>query len=175
MLNQLKEDYQGAYTKEHVRELEQMETLLRMDRFDSGDALRLGNQIVREAEKYGEDLIVRIIRMTDELPVFQYVGKDRGQRNIDFAMKKSKTVMATGHCSLWALVKELTDGGVDTVFFQGSDCLPVGGAFPVFVDDKLSAVVTTSGLHKGMDHVVVVEAVCAVKKVDIPVFSGRYI
>ena len=72
MLNQLKEDYQGAYTKEHVRELEQMETLLRMDRFDSGDALRLGNQIVREAEKYGEDLIVRIIRMTDALILFSF-------------------------------------------------------------------------------------------------------
>lgn len=77
MLNKLKAQLQGIYTVEYLKELERMEALLRLERFNSADALRLGNQIVLEAQKYGEDLIVRIVRLEAlcavrdcEVPVF---------------------------------------------------------------------------------------------------------
>ena len=165
----------GAYTPEHLAELERMESLLRLERFTSADALQLGNQIVEEAQKYGEDLIVRIVRTEDRLPIFQYVGEGRSQRNIDFAMMKGRTVAATGHCSLWAMVKELTGGSVPAVFQEDSGCLPVGGAFPIYVGGELAAIVMTSGLHNGMDHLAVLEAVCAVRGCEVPAFHGKYV
>lgn len=175
MLDKLKAQVQGAYTSQNVEELEEMESLLRMDRFNSDDALELGTQIVREAKKYGGDLIVHIIRTKDWLPVFQYVGEGKSQRNIDFATQKGNTVTATGHCSLWALVKKMTGGDVPAVFQEDSGCLPVGGAFPIFVGGEMTAMVTTSGLHDGMDHMAVLGAVCTIKNCELPVFHGKYI
>ena len=107
MLDQLKAQMRGAYTTENLRELECMEAMLRLEHFSSGDALQLGNQIVQSAKKHGGDIIVRIIRTEDQLPIFQYVGDSKDQHNIDYALMKGNTVAATGHCSLWALVKEL--------------------------------------------------------------------
>lgn len=77
MLNQLKSRLQGNYTPVHVQELEQMETLFQFNHFNSEDGLKLGNQIILEARKYGRDLIVRIIRMEDRVVMFQYVGRKR--------------------------------------------------------------------------------------------------
>lgn len=82
---------------------------------------------------------------------------------------------ATGHCSLWALVKELAGGGAPTVFCENSDCLPVGGAFPIFAGGEMTAVITTSGLHDGMDHMAVLDALCAVRGCDRPAFHGEYV
>lgn len=175
MLNELKAQLQGTYTIENVKELEQMESLLRLEHFNSGDALKLGNQIVLEAKKFGGDLAVRIIRMEDRLPVFQYVGEGKSQRNLDFATKKGNTVEATGHCSLWALVKEAAGGSVPAVFREDSDCLPVGGAFPLYVGEEMAAVVMTSGLHDGMDHMAVLNALCVIRDCEIPPFHGKCI
>ena len=175
MLDQLKAQMQGAYTTENLRELERMEAMLRLEHFSSGDALRLGNQIVQSAKEHGGDIIVRIIRTEDQLPIFQYVGDSKDQHNIDYALMKSNTVTATGHCSLWALVKELTSGGVASVFHEGSGCLPVGGAFPIYAGGKMAAIIMTSDLHDGMDHVTVVEAICSMQNAEVPVFSGKLV
>ena len=175
MLDELKTRMRGEYTADNVQELECMETLFRLKRFNSGDALRLGNQIVLEAKRRGGNLIVRIIRTEDNVSVFQYVDDNTNQRNIDFAMMKGNTVRATGHCSLWALVKELTVGGVSSVFYEGSNCLPVGGAFPVYIGDRLAAIIMTSGLHDGLDHLVIVEAMCSVQNAKVPAFTAKLV
>ena len=175
MLDELKKRMRGEYTADNVRELERMEELFRLKRFNSGDALRLGNQIVREAEKRGGGLMVRIIRTEDNLPVFQYVDDTKSQRNVDFAMMKGNAVRATGHCSLWALVKELTGGNVPSVFYEGSECLPVGGAFPVYVGDRMAAIIETSGLRDGLDHLVVTEAMSCVQNAEVPAFTGKLV
>lgn len=175
MLKQLKEQLQGVYSADCVDELESMEEYLDFDHFDSRTALALGNQIVKESDKYREELTVCIIRTEDLLPIFQYIGTDKSQRNIEYARMKANTVLKTEHCSLWAMVKEQTAGGVSSVFYEDSNCLPVGGAFPVFSNHRLTAVVAVSGLHHGMDHQVVVDALCKIRKIEIPAFSGKLI
>lgn len=82
---------------------------------------------------------------------------------------------ATGHCSLWTLVQAFGGGSVPPIFEENSDCLPVGGAFPILVGGKMAAIVAVSGLHDGMDHMVILEAVCAIKSCKVPVFHGQYI
>ncbi len=175
MLQKLKQQMQGVYPADCVDELERMEEYLHFDHFDSQTALCWGNLIVKESEKYKEELAVRIIRLEDSLPIYQYIGTDKSQRNIDYAMMKANTVLKTGHCSLWALVKEQAEGGVVSVFCENSGCLPVGGAFPVFSNGRMTAVAAVSGLHNGMDHQVVIDALCRMKNIEIPAFKGRLI
>ena len=175
ILDKLKSKLQTAYTAEHVKELEQMETLFRFDHFSSKDALLLGNQIITEAKKYNEDLVVRIIRTEDQLTIFQYVGEDRTERNLEFAGKKGNTVAATGHCSLWALVQAFGGGSIPPVFEEATDFLPVGGAIPIIENGRMTAIVEVSGLHYGMDHPAVLEAVCAIRGCEVPAFHGQYI
>ena len=175
MLEQLKSRLQVTYTKEDAKELEEMEKVFHFERFTSQDALKLGTQIVMEAKKYGRDLIVRIIRMEDQLAMFQYVGEEKSQRNIDFAMKKAKTVELTRHCSLWALVQAFGGGNIPSIFEEDIDFLPVGGAVPILVDGKIVAIIAVSGLHDGMDHMVILEAICKIKSCEIPDFHGKYV
>lgn len=175
MLEQLRSRLQVMYTLEEAKEMEEMEKLFHFEHFTSKDALKLGTQIVVEAEKYGRDLIVKIIRMDDHLAMFQYVGEEKSQRNIDFAMKKAKTVEITGHCSLWALVQAFGGGDMPSIFEEDLEFLPVGGAVPILVDGKTAAIIAVSGLHEGMDHVVILEAICKIKGCEMPVFHGKYI
>lgn len=176
MLDKLLTQMKNAWTADDVRELEAEEALFRFDRFTAADVLALGNEIVRQAaQQHHEEIAVRIERTDDALVLFQYVGEGLGQRNLDFAKRKANTVAATRHCSLWALAAVLTGQSVPAVFDPANDCLPVGGAFPVFVGDKMTAIVMVSGLHNGMDYVAVVEAVCAMRGCAVPAFSGTYV
>ena len=68
-------------------------------------------------------------------------------RNLDFAMKKRNTVLKTNHNSLWAMAK----ASQDPSFTLDESCLPVGGSFPVIVNDELIATASVSGLHDGKD------------------------
>lgn len=173
MLLELKEKFKGKYPMECVLELEQMEKeLLHYKQFTSAEALLLGCGIVDQAKKYKEDVAICIWRLDDDCVIFQYVGNGKSQRNIEFAIAKRNTSLKTGHCSLWAMAQEETYGGVDTVFCEDSGCLPAGGAFPIYVEGIMVACVSISGLHNGMDHQVVVEALCALQGKKIPQFSG---
>lgn len=173
MLSQIKEQFYGKYSKVCVSELESMEdTLLHYKRFRASEAFELGNEIVKQSRKYTEDMIVRIVRQSDSITVFQYVGNQCNQRNLDFAQAKYRTVLKTNHCSLWALAKEASGESVDEVFSEDSGYLPAGGAFPIYEGDNLVAIVTTSGLHDGNDYRVVVDALCELQGKENPEFSG---
>lgn len=115
------------------------------------------------------------LRCKDALPIFQYVGDTRSARNLNFAMAKAETVRKTGHCSLWALAQEEVIGGLTALFEESSGCLPVGGAFPIFVGSEVTAIVTTSGLHQGHDHEAVVKALCAMQSKPLPPYEGLLI
>ena len=175
-LTELLEQYKGKFSAEHVSQLEAMEnTLLHFDTFTAQDALELGTEIVRQSRQYGEDIAVRILRCKDDLPIFQYVGDTRAARNLNFAMAKADTVKKTGHCSLWALAQQEAVGGLAALFEESSGCLPVGGAFPIFVGRDLEAIITTSGLHHGHDHETVVKALCAMQQKPLPPYDGPLI
>lgn len=175
-LTELLGQYKRKFSAEHVSQLEAMEnTLLHFHAFTAQDALKLGTEIVRQSCQYGEDISVRILRCKDDLPIFQYVGDTRAARNLNFAMAKAETVRKTGHCSLWAFAQEEAIGGLTALFEESSSCLPVGGAFPIFADEELEAIVTTSGLHHGHDHEAVVKALCTLAHKPEPAYTGPLI
>ena len=175
-LNELYEAWRGKFTGQDAAALEAMEQLLlHFSAFDSDAALELGTEIVRQSKQYGEDIAVCILRRADALPVFQYVGEHCAQRNLDFARRKANTVERTGHCSLWALAKAEAENTCTDLFREENDCLPVGGAFPIFedgADGQMTALVMTSGLHHGKDHEAVVKALCTVQKKPMPAYHG---
>ncbi len=175
MLKHLKEMMRGKFPTGCADALEALDVLFTVDAFTSQMALNLGERLAEAAAAQGEKIVVLIHRQRDGLAVFQYVSDNSAQRNLDFAMKKRETVLRTGHCSLWALAKELTDGNVDSVFCSDNGCLPVGGAFPIYVDGCLAGTVAISGLPNGKDHALVVDVMCRYTGKQIPVYCGPYI
>lgn len=175
ILIELLEKFDEKYRKENVAELLEMERTLRFDSFDSLAAFSLGEIIVQLSSKYQEGLCVSIIRESDQLVIFQYVSDSCSKRNIDFAMKKRNTVLLTGHCSLWALVQEVVDKNVAVVFEEGSECLPVGGSFPIYVGENIVATISISGLKNGQDHQIIVDAVSTYLNKQVSTFTGELI
>ncbi|KUP25916.1 heme-binding protein [Paenibacillus sp. DMB5] len=175
MLEKLKNQLAGQYPMGCAQELEDTEAELEFDIFGSEIALELGSMIVNMAQKYGEDVVVQITREKDQIVIFQYLGDSRSQRNIDFAQGKRNTVLKTGHCSLWALAQELSIGGLDEVFNENSQCIPVGGAFPIYVNSELVATICVSGLREGMDHQVIIDALGNYLNKEVPEFRGKLI
>lgn len=175
-LAELKEKFKGKYPAGCADELLSMEDmLLHYEFFGSEEGLELGNEVVLQSKKYGEDIAVLIIRLSDNAVIFQYIGDNCGTRNLGFAMAKYNTVLKTGHCSLWALAQEETAEHIEAVFNEQSGCLPAGGAFPIFNGEKMTAILTTSGMHNGNDFRAVVDAFCSLKKKPQPKFSGLII
>lgn len=175
MLHKLRSELEGQYPPGCAKVLEEIEKSFVFEMFNSQVALSVGNLIVQISQEYKEDVIVRITRESDELTVFQYVGNSKSQRNIDFALAKRNTVLKTGHCSLWAMAQELTNGGLEDIFQENSNCLPVGGAFPIYVGKQLVATIAVSGLRDGKDHKVIEDALCSYLNKEIPVFKGKLI
>lgn len=175
MLNKLKEQLKGQYSPGCAKVLEEIEEALSFETFNSKEALSLGNLIVKLSKEYTEDIVLRITRESDELPIFQYVEDSKSQRNIDIALLKRNTVLKTGYCSLLAMAQELTNGGLEDIFQENSNYLPVGGDFQVYVEKRLIATIAVSGLHDGMDHKLIVDLLCSYLNKKIPVFSGKLI
>ena len=174
---EMKEKYLGAFGAGDVRQLEEAERLLMHPaRFDSDDALALGCAVAACAKAYPEEIAVRISRVEDGLAVFQYAGNTKKQRNFNFAEAKARTVLKTGHCSLWALAAACAgvdaDASLREVFAPDSGCLPVGGAFPVYVGDALAAVIAVSGLHEGKDHEAVIRGLARWQGLPVPAYDG---
>lgn len=63
------EKTKGYYKAEHLEELEKLEHQLRFQSFGSQEALALGGKILKNTEQ-AEKLAIRIIRVSDKVPVF---------------------------------------------------------------------------------------------------------
>lgn len=174
-MDQLIKELKGKYPKGCASDLEEIERILQFDKFDSYDALSFGNFIVQLSRDYAEEIVVLIIREKDQIPIFQFVANHKKQRNIHFAMAKRETVLLTGHCSLWAMAKHQSEGGLNELFNKDSKCLPVGGAYPIYVNNDLIATVALSGLHEGLDHQLIIDALCMYLGKSVPKFTGKLI
>lgn len=172
---QIKEQYQHLFQASHVEELEALEAALRFPHFTSQDALQLGLAVVEQMSQVDGEIAIRITRESDQLAIFQYVMDAKRQRNLDFGEAKRQTVLKTGHCSLWALAKASVSGGLVDIFSEESPCLPVGGAFPIYVGDELVATIFVSGLHEGLDHMLLVQAMQSFLGVAVPPYHGAVI
>lgn len=168
----LRRSLAGAYPQGCAAELERAERELALERWDSRAALELGSCIAREAEAFGEGVAIRIERATDHAPVFSYIADTAGERNLGFARGKINTVWRTGHCSLWVMAMEETVGGYGEYFLPESEALPVGGAFPLRVGERIVGVVGVSGLHEGHDHLLLVRSLSRFLQRPEPSFSG---
>lgn len=170
-LVELKEKFKGQFTSKDVEELEAIERVLRFKHFNDEDIMALGNALYNKAKPRGA-VAIRITRESDALPLFQIIMDGKSQRHLDFGEAKRQTVLKTGHCSMWALVKEVAEGGLDDLFTENSCCLTGSGGFPIYVNDELFATVFVSGLHEGQDQLVLIEALSEVLKVDVPEYHG---
>lgn len=147
-----------GYTCDDLAVLEAQEKTLAYDSFDNEDALKLGMKIIELQKEYDRGVAVRIVRESDSLVMFQYVMKDKNERNITYAEGKHNAVKEYGHSSAWVNVASHTEG-----FTLREGVLPSGGCFPVYLTDgTLAASVMVSGLHEGKDHELIVRAISEV-------------
>lgn len=165
------EQLKGAYTSVHLRELEELERHFRFDSFCQADVLALSNQLIACAKGKGE-IAFRVVRESDQLPVFQYVDDGKSERNLNFAMAKRNCTLKTGHMSCWALVKHMVDGGLEELMDPQNGCLPVAGAFPIFSGDEHKYTVCISGLKDGGDLDLMLRALSNYLDIEPLTFSG---
>lgn len=164
------EKTKGYYKTEHLEELEKLEYQLRFQSFGSQEALALGEKILKNTEQ-AEKLAIQIIRVSDKVPIFQYVGNQAEERNLGFVQAKIKTVLKTEHNSLWALVAHHV-GEITLTETEIHSQLPVSGAFPIKVGEELVAVVGLSGLKNGDDFRVLVAGMADYLSVQAEPFTG---
>ena len=134
-------------------------------RFGSLDALALGSAIVqaasgRETQKDGSEVgvAVRITREADETVVFEYLADDKTKRHHRYLDGKRAAALMSGHASLWAELALESNVLCPEPFDSSSPMLLGAGAFLVRDDQGLAATIAVSGLHNGLDHDVIVEA-----------------
>lgn len=164
------ETTKGYYKTEHLEELERLENQLRFQTFESQEALVLGEKILKNTEQ-AEKVAIQIIRVSDQVPTFQYVGNQAKERNLGFVQAKVATVLATGHNSLWALVAHHA-GEITLTEEDMISQLPVSGAFPIKVGEELIAVVGISGLKNGDDFRILIAGIAGYLSIQPEQFTG---
>lgn len=166
------ETAKGNYNLEHLKELERIENQLRFKIFGSLEALALGEKILKstEAEEV-EKLAIQIIRVSDNIPIFQYLGNEAKERNLGYIRAKVAAVLASNHNSLWSLVAHHV-GKIELSSKDLETQLPVSGAFPIKVGEELVAVVGLSGLKNGNDFRALISGMSDYLSVQPEAFTG---
>jgi uncharacterized protein (UPF0303 family) len=93
-------------------------------------------------------------------------------REANFAAGKRNAVLASGHSSLLTLAEACEGNIPDALLKEDEVIIPVGGAFPVFVDGVHAATIAVSGLHEGKDHEIIVRALAEYLNIDLPAYKG---
>ena len=173
MENDILKYFHFSFTQEHLDQLENIEKQLCFSHFNSHDAFELGNMVLKCAEKYQQDIIILIIREDDELPIFQYVMDSKSKKNVQYAYLKRNSVLETGHCSFWKLVHGFVQKQSVEELFKNQSSLPIGGAFPIYVENKHIATLAVSGLHDGLDHELIIKSLCQYLNREVCKFTGQ--
>lgn len=141
--------------------IEQERVLRYPDSFGSTEALSLGKRIIDLGHSYERGVSVRIVRESDGLTLFSWSADDKSPRNDAFIEGKIAASHACGHASAWCWLEHELDGSWESFFDSVTSEIPTAGAFPIY-DARHSmsrmATVCVSGLHEGLDHVLVVRA-----------------
>ena len=80
--------------------------------------------------------------------------------NLKYMDGKKQSVLDSGHSSAWVYVKLMADDELSEWKNDGVHLIS-GGAFPLYMDGDIAAVVQVSGLHEGKDHELIVRSVSA--------------
>ena len=146
------------YSKKDLALLAKQEEDLSPTSFANADALALGNCIAETAKEYDRGVSIRIDRCEDDLTVFQYMMDGKTASNIRYMDGKKQCVKDSGHSSAWVWVKTMLDDELKGWKTDGIHAV-TGGAFPLYVDGQMKAIVQVSGLHEGKDHELVVRSI----------------
>lgn len=147
---------------------EQERALRYPERFGAAEAFDLGRAVRGLADDYDRGYVVRIVRERDGYDLFRWGSDDKRPANYDYAEGKRQASLRLGHCSLWGWTEAML-GGAEGQPLSDAD-LPVGGAFPIWVGDERVATACVSGLHEGLDHELLVRALCRVLGRDVPAY-----
>lgn len=158
------------YTEETLRVLQAQEDILQYDRFGNAEVLALGTAAAELAEEYDRGVGISITRESDGLVLFQYMMEDKAPRNLGYMEGKRRTVLASGHCSLWPYVENAINGKWQDLMDQKPYLALSGGAFPIRVKGEHAATISVSGLHEGKDHELTVRALCRALGKQAPAF-----
>lgn len=148
------------YGKEDLDVLADQEKELSAESFDNADALALGNCIAKLALEYDRPVAVRIDRYEDDLTMFQYMMEGKSAANLRYMDGKKQCVKDSGHSSAWVYVKTMADDEYSDWKNDGVHLIS-GGAFPLYVNDEIKAIIQVSGLHEGKDHELIVRSLSA--------------
>lgn len=161
------------YNFETVELLDKQEKDLTFNVFTDEDFKKLCETLKYDQSNYERNAAFRIYdEETDEV-VFEYLPEDKTERNFMFCEGKRNLTKKTGHSSFNAYVKNIVLDEYDTFIHDFPTYCASGGAFPIYADDKHKYTITTSGLHEGEDHELVVNALYKLKGKKIPSFPYR--
>ena len=126
------------------------------DKFDNYDALLLGTRIAEQVKESERPVAIRIY--LGDILVFQYTMQGKEEWHYGWAEKKCRMVMATGHSSLYVMLRHAFFSEWKELENDGEKAFACGG-FPLKVKEKgMVGVVSVSGLVDPQDHVEVVAA-----------------
>lgn len=169
------ENNRGKFTGADIEALKKQEELLQFESFGSTDALALGMCILRLKIEYPEQIAIFVTRESDQMMIFQYLMDGKKQRNLDFAAGKRNALLTTGHSSLLTLAEACTGTVPEALLAEDKDIIPVGGAFPIYVNGVHTATIAVSGLHEGKDHEIIVRALAEYLDVELPEYKGHLV
>lgn len=147
-----------VYTEEDFKVIEEQEKILRYTSFGSKEAFELGSVIVNLSKEYDRGISVSITRESDGMCLFAWAEDSKKPANEMYMAMKRKTVQDTGHSSVWPYLKYRADGSYEEWLRDGVHGIS-GGAFPLYTEEGLTAIVSISGLHEGKDHELAVRAI----------------
>ncbi len=148
---QVLERWNIHFTEHDLQELLEQERILRFDAFSKEDEERIMKAILRECEPPVTAVIWNLSDNTERIESFA-----DNERGLKYARWKAKTAVLGRHSSLTMTAMAALGKIDENVFERKQLCMPRGGAFPVFVNDELKAVIAVSGQHYGMDHEILI-------------------
>lgn len=155
--------------------LKKQEELLQYNSFSSEDAMELGQIIVQLAREYNGEVAIQIVREKDELVIFQYIMNSKSMRNIRFMEGKRKAALISKHASIYPGIENKVTNKLNPKISYENGSIPVGGAFPIRINNEWIATVLISGLHEGKDHELLVHAISKHLNKVVPDFNKALI
>lgn len=139
------------YTKEVVME---QEKTLQFEKFSNELGFQIAQDILQTIQEKGWKNVRIQITYEGEV-IFHYLMD--GKRGTEWLDRKTKTVLVTGHSSLFTYLdvenEEFQEMKKDRSYSIG------GGGFPIKENGELKGVICVSGLDHMEDHYLIVEAV----------------
>lgn len=161
------------YTLETVELLDTQEKDLLFKSFTDEDMNKLQEYLKYDQSNYDRNAAVRIYDEELDKVIFEYLPEDKTERNFMFCDGKRNITRKTGHSSFNASVKNIVLDKYEDFIHDFPEYCASGGAFPIYISDKHKYTISTSGLHEGEDHELVVNALYKLKGKKIPSFPYR--